>query len=358
MSIKVGVIGTGMMGSSQIRNCFGKLPQYEITAICDNYQPNLDAVSGWLADKGQKVASFTDYKEMLQQADFDLAVIVTPDFAHEEQAVACLNAGKHVRLEKPMATTPQGCKNILEAYQKSGKVLQIGLELRYAYLTRRMQELKERLGSTKMVWCHEFRHPFLDKTGSVKNWIIEKRFSGGTLLEKNCHHFDLFNMVAGAKPVRVYASGDNQVIYQHTDVLDNAFVTVEYENGIRACLSLCMFAPEKKGQKHMGALELGILGDKGRLELKDDELYFWDRDCHTEEHYHFNRSNFEAHSDDITPSLIELAGCIETGTQPYTDIRTGINSAMVGMAAELSAEEKRIVEISEMEKLFGVSFLL
>ena len=358
MAIKTAVIGTGMMGSSQVRNCFGKLPQYEIVALCDNYPPNLEATAAWMQAQGKNVACYSDYRQLLDREDFDLAVIVTPDYQHEEQAVACLKAGKHVRLEKPMATTPEGCRHILEAYRSSGKVLQIGLELRYAFLTRKVLELRPRLGNTKMIWCHEFRNPFLEKTGSVMNWIVEKRYSGGTLLEKNCHHFDLFNMIAGCRPVKIFASGDNQVIYRHTDVLDNAFVTVEYENGMRAMLSLCLFAPEKKLQQHMGSLEFGLLGNQGRLELRDDDLYFWDRKGLSEEHYHFCRSNFEAHSDDIVPSLVELAQCIQEGRQPFTDISTGINSALVGMAAELSAEQKRPVELSEMEQLMGVAYMV
>ncbi len=356
MSIKVGVIGTGMMGYSQIRNCFSKLSQYEVTAICDNYEPNLTRAVGFLKELGQKVQCYTDYKEMLKQGDFDLAVIVTPDYQHEEQAVACLNAGKHLRLEKPMATTPQGCFNIWEAYQKSGKVFQIGLELRYSYLIQKMRMLQSQVGTSKMIWCHEFRHPFLEKNGSVKNWIIQKQYSGGTLLEKNCHHFDLFNWMAASRPVAVFASGDNQVVYQDTDVLDNAFVTVEYQNGTRANLSLCLFSPQKKDQKNLHELEFGVIGEKGRLEIQDDTMFFWDRKGMTEEQYCFNRRNFEAHSDDIVPSLIELADCIEKGTQPLSGIDAAINSAMVGMAAEISAAEKRIVTITEVEKMFHIPY--
>lgn len=358
MTIKVGVIGTGMMGSSQIRNCFSALPEYEITAICDNDPGNLGRTAAWLAEHGRSADCYSDWHEMLRRGDFDLAAIVTPDYQHEEQAVACLCAGKHVRLEKPLATTPQGCKNILDACRASGRVFQIGLELRYACLTGRMLDWRPQLGNLKMLWCHEFRHPFLKKTGSVPDWIVQKRYSGGTLLEKNCHHFDLFNLMAGARPTVIYASGDHQVLYGDTDVLDNAFVTIDYENGVRACLSLCLFAPEKRGQTAMPALEIGLLGDGGRMELRDDDLYFWDRAARTEQHCRFDRRNTEAHSDDILPSLVELAHCIETGAAPLADIRAGIDSAMVGMAAELSAAERRPVRLEEMEERFGTPYLL
>ncbi len=356
MSIKTAVIGTGLMGFSQIKNCFSKLPQYEIVAVCDNHAQNLQKAVDFLHSKGKTVQSYSDCNTMLKDSDFDLAVIVTPDYLHEEQAIACLNAGKHIRLEKPLAITPEGCRNIYDAYKNSGVVFQIGLELRYSYLIKKMSAIKGQLGGVKMMWCHEFRHPFLEKTGSIENWIVQKKYSGGTLLEKNCHHFDLFNFMAEAKPISIYASGDNKTIYADTDVLDNAFVTVEYENGSRANLSLCLFAPEKRWQKDMTALELGLLGKQGRMEMHDDDLYFWDRETCSQEHYHFERDNHEAHSDDILPSLVELAECIQNGTQPLADIHAGINSAMVSIAAEISAEEKRVVSIAELEEMFDIKY--
>jgi len=347
--IKTGVIGVGMMGLSQIRNCFSQLTQYEIVAVCDVYEPNIKRAQDYFDSAGKWVEVYRDYKMMLSQVDFELAVIVTPDYLHEEITVECLRAGKHIRLEKPMAITPCGCRHMMEVWKEHQQVFQIGYELRYSNVVSKMQEDIQKIGNPKMIWCHEFRHPFLKKEGNIPEWIIKKACSGGTLLEKNCHHFDLFNMFADSKPLSIYASGDNQVVYKDTDVLDNAFVTVEYENGIRAMLSLCMFAPELKGQRHMNALEVGILGDKGRMDMKDDQLYIWDRESKSEQRYTYLRHNFEAHSEDILPSLVELAECIYEGKQPRADIYTGMKSTLLALAAEKSVEERRIVMMKEME---------
>ncbi len=356
--IKTAVIGAGMMGFSQIRNCFEPLEEYEIVAVCEVYEPNIRRISDYFRETGKPVRIYESYRELLEKEDFSLAAIVTPDYLHEELTVACIEAGKHVRLEKPMATTMEGLKAVLQAHEKRPDlVLQVGYELRYADAICKMRNNLAEIGSPKMIWCHEFRHPFLKKEGLIPDWIRKKAYSGGTLLEKNCHHFDLFNMVAKAKPKQVYASGDHTTEYADTDVLDSAFVTVEYENGIRASLSLCMFAPELKGQKHMHALEFGILGDKGRMELRDDELFVWDRESRGENHYTYLRNNFEAHSEDILPSLKDLAQCIREGKRPDTDVWTGLQSAMVAIAAEKSAAEHRIVTIAEMERAYGISYL-
>jgi len=356
--IKTAVVGLGMMGSSQIRNCLWKLPQYEITTVCDPFAPNLDACHALFTERGLPVSCYYDLAEMLQLADCELVVIVSPDYTHEQIACDCLRAGKHVRLEKPLAITPEGCANIQRAHTESGKLLQIGLELRYASPTRRMQAWLPRLGELKMLTCEEFRPPFLPKRGLVNDWITKKAYTGGTLLEKNCHHFDLFNWFAASRPVKVYASGDGLVEYRDTDILDNAFVTVEYENGIRAMLSLCLFAPKKIAGSSLNELEMGLIGNRGRLELRGDDVLMWDRATGEEERWHYARENTEAHSDDIIPSMIELADCIRNGGEPLTGIQAGINSALVSFAAERSAEQKRIVTIAELESESGLRFIV
>jgi predicted dehydrogenase len=354
--IKTAVIDLGMMGFAQIKNCFLKAEEYEITAVCDNYQPHTDRAFEWLSQKGIKVNTYLDWRELLKNEKFDLAAIVTPDYLHEDIAVECLKAGKHLRIEKPMATTLEGCKRLIETWEKNPQIVQVGFELRNANLFGQMKERLYRAGKVRMIWCHEFRFPFALKTGSTPNWIVKKDCTGGTLLEKNCHHFDLFNIFAGAAPVSVYASGDNQTIYKETDVLDNAFVTVEYENHVRAMLSLCMFAPKKTRQPNLNELELGILGDQGRLEIKDDDLFFWDRGGQNEEHVSFLRDNKEAHADDILVSLKDLSDCIASGHHCETGLYAGLNSALVALTAEKSAAEHRIVTIKEMEQICGIPY--
>ena len=293
---------------------------------------------------------------MLDECEFELAAVVTPDFLHEEMAVACLRAGRHLRLEKPMALDPGGCARVIEAAERAGTVVQIGLELRYADLVVRMRECLERLGRLKMLWCHEFRHPFLAKPGSVPDWIVQRRYSGGTLVEKCCHHFDLFNEFARARPATIYASGDHEIEYARTDVLDNAFAIVDYENGVRAGLSLCMFAPPNDGRPGLSTLDIGLLGDAGRMEMRDDELLVWDRFKPGATRFRHERIDQRGHDDEIIPSLHDLARCIRSGERPVADLRAGLNSVMVAWAAELAAQERRIVTLREVEDRFEVDW--
>lgn len=108
----------------------------------------------------------------------------------------------------------------------------------------------------------EYRPPFLDK---VKQWNKFNEYSGGTLVEKCCHYFDLMNLMAEAAPKRVFASGGQAVNFleferegRSADIDDHAFVLIDYENGVRANFTLNMFCPDF-------VEEMVVTGEFGRL---------------------------------------------------------------------------------------------
>jgi predicted dehydrogenase len=116
-----------------------------------------------------------------------------------------------------------------------------------------------------MVAIREHRFPFLPKVG---DWNRFSRNTGGTLVEKCCHFFDLMNLIVERRPVRVMASGAQDVNHlderydgEVPDILDNAYVIVEYEGGVRAMLDLCMFAEATRNEQ-----EISIVGTEGKVE--------------------------------------------------------------------------------------------
>lgn len=127
---------------------------------------------------------------------------------------------------------------------------------------------RKTLGDVKLIQITEHRLPFLDK---VKQWNKFNQYSGGTLVEKCCHYFDLINLFAQSKPKKVYASGSMAVNFKNfefqgekSDILDNAVVSIEYENGVIGNFCLCMFAPQFYE-------EIVLCGDKGRLKAFENE---------------------------------------------------------------------------------------
>lgn len=263
------VIGVGVNGQEHIA-----VTMLEGRATIHGvYDPNPSSVAAARAVKARFSQEELMVYDTLEAACADPAVdaliICTPNFTHLEVLKVAARSGKPILLEKPMATNLPDAHQIWQMAQQHTNVLQIGLQYRYKPIyVEAIHEAKERrsLGELKTITILEHREPFLDK---VRQWNKFSKYSGGTLVEKCCHYFDLFNLFADSRPVSVYASGSQAVNFkdfeyggEKSDILDNAFVIVEYANGIRANFNLCMFSP-------MIYEELVLCGDEGRLKASE-----------------------------------------------------------------------------------------
>lgn len=362
--IKVAIVGVGDMGS---HHCIGfdLLPGVEVTHICDpsplNVQRTLEAM---LTEHRPAVCA--DYRELLSHEEIDAVVISVPNYLHREVAVAFLEAGKHVFLEKPVAPTLEDCDAILAAAERSGKVLQIGLVYRYSNVYKRMAEVVKsgRLEDVMMMWCKEFRDPF-----PPSEWFYDAGKSGGALVEKDCHHFDIFNWMIGANPVRVFASGGQHVItkekqhlitnsYTHyppklisnPTIVDHAWVTVDYDNGSKANLGLCMYL--KPRNLLDDGPEIGLIGRNGtQMVVKNDKSI----EIAGGEDMTRDRIEIDVVSDSIQgghtggqtqrSSFIE---CLRSGTKPFASGQVGRSALLVALAAEKSIREERYVYLDEL----------
>jgi len=292
----------------------------------------------------------------------DALIITTPNYTHLEVLKVAIQSGKHIFMEKPMATTIEDAQEIIQIAKDYPAILQIGLQYRYKSIyVEAIHEAFERksLGEIKMVNIIEHRLPFLDK---VKQWNKFSKYSGGTLVEKCCHYFDLLNLFAQAKPVSVFATGSMAVNFKEfkynnekSDIIDNAVVSVVYENGVRASFNLCMFAP-------MFYEEITLCGDEGYLKAYEKEDFLPpprpktymeilrgetqpSRVCnpcyppHIEESGH-NGSTFYEHV-----NFIDNMDGKPTSTATVED---GFWSVVIGVAAEESVKLGKVVLIDEL----------
>ena len=247
--IRMGFIGVGSMGFSHLQlfheDC-GK--QAEAVAVCARDAGRIRRAM----DVAPNMTLFKKEKDLIQ-SDLDAVVISSPNFTHVPLALAALKAGKHIFLEKPVGITPVECRKLLRASERSDRILMIGHELRYSPYFAKFKTLVDAgaVGTPHMTWCKEFRGPFQPKS---REWIQDRRKSGGCLVDKNCHHFDLMNWWLGARPKRVSAFGSNavnRVIPGPNQAHDHATVSWEYDNGAKGTLHLSLFAhdPPKKRSK-------------------------------------------------------------------------------------------------------------
>ncbi len=147
-----------------------------------------------------------DVPAMLAKERIDLLVVCTVDATHDEYIVAGLEAGCDVVTEKPMTTDADKCRRILDAQRRTGKRVTVGFNYRFHPVHQQVRELLPRIGeigSVHFEWVLDVRHG----ADYFRRWHRDKANSGGLLVHKSTHHFDLVNWWLGASPETVTAYG-------------------------------------------------------------------------------------------------------------------------------------------------------
>ncbi len=351
-TVRYGIVGTGMMGVEHIEN-IAHLDGAVVTALADPHRPSLETAT---AAVGHEVAVFDDHRDLLASGLCDAVVVATPNHTHADIVCDVLVRGLHVLVEKPLCTTIADCRRVLEVAADHPGVAWMGLEYRYmAPVARLVDEVRAgTVGRLRMLSIREHRFPFLDKVGA---WNRFNANTGGTLVEKCCHFFDLMNLITGQRPVRVVASGGHDVNHldetvdgRRPDILDNAYVIVEYP-GVRALLDLCMFAEATRNQE-----EIVAVGDAGKVEalIPDDLVRIGRRGEHhigsVDEHRVRDDRirHVGLHHGSSYLEHTEFLHAVRHGTAPRVTLDDGLWSVAVGVAAHRSIDEGRPVTVAEV----------
>ena len=265
--VRVGVIGTGMMGFEHINN-LKLMPEVEITALADPTARMLQRGQSLLGPGGDKVALYDDGAALVKSGKVDAVLIASPNHTHLNVLQPIFDTDLHVLCEKPLCTTPEDAARIVDQADKHKGVFWVGMEYRFMPPAARFITRIHGgdVGRLIMVSIREHRFPFLHK---VDDWNRFSANTGGTMVEKCCHFFDLMRTIIRSEPIRIYCSGNMDVNHQEElydgkkpDILDNSFTVVDFADGKRAMLDLCMFADGAKHQE-----EISATGDTARLDV-------------------------------------------------------------------------------------------
>lgn len=261
---RYGFIGCGMMGQEHLRN----IALLNLAVVTRIYEPDnaMALRSLALAPDAKRSASIN---EVILADDVDCLVITSPNFCHAEQIkhIASLRQIP-VLLEKPACTSIEQVRELQSLANHFTQNIWVAMEYRYMPPIMRLVEevhSQQQTGAVNLISIREHRFPFLTKVG---DWNRFNQYTGGTLVEKCCHFFDLMRLLTRSEPTRIYASAstahnhlDEQYAEGIPDILDNAYVIVDFESGQRAMLELCMFAEGARYQE-----EISVVGPKAKVE--------------------------------------------------------------------------------------------
>ena len=262
--VNYGIIGCGMMAHEHIQN-INLLPDARVSVVFDPVDEL--AQSAAKLSGGAHIAESLD--ALLEFGQLDALVIVSPNYLHVSQLQAI--AAKRplpVLCEKPLYTDPADAAVIAEMAETYPAPFWVAMEYRYMPpVAALIEQVQQATGGVKMLTLREHRFPFLPKIGDWNRFNVK---TGGTLVEKCCHFFDLMRFILKDEPVRVMASAGQSVNHleesyegETPDIWDNGYVIIDFAGGARAMLELCMFAEGARYQE-----EICAVGPNGKIEAR------------------------------------------------------------------------------------------
>lgn len=359
-TVRYGIIGSGMMGQEHIRN-IQLLDDVVVSAIAD---PNEDMRSAAHELAGSECHTFEDYQDLLATDLCDVYVVAAPNHDHFKILKDLIPLSQPVLIEKPLCTTVADAQEIVKLAEGRKAPIWVAMEYRYMpSISRLIEEIgKGRVGKSRMISIREHRFPFLPK---VNDWNRFSENTGGTMVEKCCHFFDLMQLLSKSRVTRVYASGGMDVNHQdesyggrRPDIVDNAFVIVDFDNGVRAMLDLCMFAEGSYWQE-----SIAVIGDTAKAEAmvpgpqrfaadgqeKDSQFVFSPRGGGAEmiEPITVDEKILSAgdHHGSTYYQHQKFLRMVRRGGQPEVSLIDGMNAVIIGAAAEESIKSGLPVEL-------------
>lgn len=371
--LRIGLIGAWGLRGKLAKYAEDQFDEVSVVGAADINEASLQAFREYYGDH----TFLTDnYRELLDRSDIDAVFIITPDYCHEEQTIAALQAGKHVYLEKPMAITTAGCDRILKAAFDTGTKLYLGHNMRYFPAVIKMKEIIDSgaIGEVRTVWCRHFVS--IGGDAYFKDWHSEQKNSTGLLIQKGAHDIDVIHWLTGAYTTGVVGMG-NLTVYNRTkrreegpatvsdfpqkpdgfqvridesnwppfeqndfspviDVEDHNMILMQLENNIQASYMQCHYTPDYHRN-------YTFIGTEGRIENKGDSgncsilLYNKRKDGYPEPNRVFTLDEVEGSHGGSDPAIVRsFVEFLLEGKIPNTSPLAARQAVAVGEAATKS----------------------
>ncbi|MBI4876729.1 MAG: Gfo/Idh/MocA family oxidoreductase [Acidobacteria bacterium] len=250
-AVGFGVIGTGGRGR-YVGTLMAQDSNARLAAICDKYPDRIDQGKTEIPG-ADKVTSYRDYHELLNDKAVDAVLIATPVFLHPEHYEAAIQARKHIYCEKPAGAGVAGCKRMLRAWERRdrSKRIQFGFQQRFSSQYRKAHSYLTggRIGEMKLMmsyWVLGYLPPAPaakpapaeTEEQKIRRWGAWMKYSGGAIVEQDCHGIDTINWFArDLHPVSAVGRGGNRFPVPYGDwITDHHDVIYQYPEGIEGWL--------------------------------------------------------------------------------------------------------------------------
>jgi len=333
-TVKVGVIGCGRIAQSVHLKILRSLPGVHVIGVAAP-DPSCRKAASSLVPRASIVS---DYRDLLAHKDVEAVVLSLPPAHHAEAAIAAFEAGKHVYLEKPMATDLRDGEAVIAAWERASRIGMMGFNYRFNSLYVEARDLIARGVLGKPV---AIRSTFALAQRALAGWTTRRESGGGVLLELASHHVDLVRFLMQSEIVDLSC----QIESRRTES-DTAFVTLTLASGVtvQSFFSLCAVDEDK----------FEIYGDAGKITIDrshamaveyrsaSNASYRADQLRHQVTSlkrlgYGFVRNRAPGHEPSWQLALAHFVGAVRGQQRATPDLHDGLESLRILLAAEQAA---------------------
>jgi predicted dehydrogenase len=327
--IEVSIVGCGYWGVNYVR-VFNELPNATVTRVCDQRLERLD----FTKQRHPFISTHTTLSDLLQDTHMSAVVVSTPTSSHYEIAKACLQAGKHVLVEKPLTTTAEHCEELIQLAAEAERVLMVGHTFLYNAGIRKFKELVSGEEFGRMYYLHATR----TNLGPIRQDV-------NAVWDLAPHDISIFDYLLGTLPTHVSAVGSKLLENGWEDV---AFITLTYPNDVIGNIHVSWADPNK-------VREIVAVGSSRRIVFDDmnnlERIRVFEKGVAPQQEagsfgeYRLLMRDGDIISPKVEPSeplknqALHFLDCIEKGQVPLTDGQNGLDVVRVLVAINESLEK-------------------
>jgi UDP-N-acetylglucosamine 3-dehydrogenase len=309
----VAVIGTGFWGKNHARN-YKELENTNLIAICDVNPERAKAIADQYG-----VKAYTDSATMLKDPEIQAVSVCTWSIKLAEEALKCLNAGKHVLVEKPMATNTEQAQMLLDTAKANDLHLTVGFLMRFI---PGLQQIREAVANKKI-------GDLVSATAKRVTQWPERIGDVGVVKDTAIHDIDVMRFISGEDPVSVYAKMGSM---RHRQFEDYAQIMLTYESGKTAFIESNWLTPYK-------IRALNVTGSEGIMRLDYNTQELWIENA---KETVSPRIPFE---EPLKAELKHFAECVTDKKKPMITGEDGYKALQIALASMESSAKNTVVKL-------------
>jgi len=328
------IVGLGSLAINQILPAFARCEKSKVTALVSGHPDKAKKLALRYGVAESSIYNYETYDQLKDNPDVDIVYVVLPNSMHAEYTIRAAKAGKHVMCEKPMANTPEDCRQMIDACRAAGKKLSIGYRLHHEPFNQALIKVvrDQEFGPLKVVLADAGF-----SIGDPNQWRLNRKMAGGgSLMDIGIYALNAARYLTNEEPTDVYAM-------EYTTPGDPRFREVEetltfqlrFPSGVLANCTSSYGGPLNRFR---------VVGTRGWAELEPALIYSGLRmrasgGSVVEERPQPVIDHFAAEMD-------HLSDCVMQNTEPKTSGEEGLKDLTIMMAIYESARSRQTVKLA------------